>query len=81
MHVALTRAVIDDERKYWRTIIESLQAAGVTISRIAQELGVEERQVWRWKSGERIPRGTTALGLHQMHLKQSCAPSGADRGA
>lgn len=41
----------------------------ITVAEIAEYLDVEDRQVWRWKAGERIPRGTIAIRLHALHVK------------
>lgn len=56
------------EKAHWRCVIEALQGV-MTIAAIAEAMNVQERQVWRWKAGERIPRGTIAVRLHEFHMK------------
>jgi hypothetical protein len=57
-----------EEEKFWRCIIENLQEV-ITVAAIAEAVGVEDRQVWRWKAGERVPRGMQALDLNALHVK------------
>ena len=56
------------EEQFWRGLIADLQSWGVTLEKIAEELGVSERQVSNWKSGQR-PKGLCALNLHAFHGK------------
>lgn len=58
-----------EEQKYWSGLIDELQAMGVTLERIAEALGVNDRQVSRWKAGTR-PTGWTALKLVRFHMEQ-----------
>lgn len=59
---------MSEENQYWRCVIEALQGV-MTIAKLAEEVGVDDRQVWRWKAGERIPRGLFAIKLHALHVK------------
>jgi transposase-like protein len=56
------------EHGYWRCVVEALQEV-ITVCEIAKRLDVDERQVWRWKSGERVPRGLYAVRLHLLHVE------------
>jgi hypothetical protein len=60
------------EKQYWRGLIEDLQEH-LTIAEIAEKLEVGDRQVWRWKSGDR-PGGLTALNLYLLH-REVCKPA------
>ena len=56
-----------EEKQYWLTLIQDLQKHGLTLARIADAVGVSERQVAAYKAGER-PRGTKAIDLYKLHL-------------
>lgn len=58
----------EDEARYWRCLIEALQGV-MTIAQIAEAIEAEDRQVWRFKAGERVPRGIQAVRLHLLHVK------------
>ncbi|MDZ4346076.1 MAG: helix-turn-helix transcriptional regulator [Candidatus Binatia bacterium] len=55
-----------EEREYWARLIQELQNIGIGLERIAEALGVSERQVSNWKSGQR-PTGMTAVRLIEFH--------------
>lgn len=57
----------EEEKEYWLKLIRELQGVGYTIARISDEVGVSERQVASYKTGER-PKGMTAIKLHNLHL-------------
>lgn len=57
----------DDDTK-WAGMVADLQAWGVTLEMIAEELGVSDRQVSNWKAGQR-PTGMTAVKLYLLHGK------------
>lgn len=59
---------MNEEQEYWRCVITALQSV-ITVAKIAERLEVEDRQVWRWKSGERIPRGILAVRLNALHVE------------
>lgn len=59
---------MSEEQQYWRGLIADLQGWGVTIEKIAEHLGVSDRQVSNWKAGQR-PTGLLALNLHAFHMK------------
>jgi hypothetical protein len=59
---------VSDEHKYWRCVIEALQEV-MTIAQIAEAIGVQDRQVWRWKAGDR-PTGLNAINLYLLHVKR-----------
>lgn len=59
----------EEEQLYWKGVIEELQAWKITLEMIAEELGVSDRQVSNWKSGQR-PTGMMALRLHEFHMKR-----------
>lgn len=61
---------------YWSNIIAELQASGLTLERIAEEMGVSVRQVSNWKSGSE-PKGMTAVSLHLFHMKHRTAIHGS----
>lgn len=54
------------EQEYWKTLIQFLQDNNYPISRIAEYMGVSERQVSNWKSGQR-PVGMQAVKLHYFY--------------
>lgn len=62
---------MSDEQQYWRGLVEDLQGV-MTIAQIADEVGVQERQVWRWKTGDR-PKGMAAIRVYLLHVKR-CPP-------
>lgn len=59
---------MSEEGQYWRRLIEELQASGFTLERIAEAIGVSDRQVSNWKNGDR-PKGLNALNLYSFHVK------------
>ena len=58
-----------EEQEYWRRLIAELQKV-MTIAAIAEAAGVEDRQVWRWKAGERVPRGLQAIVVYKLHVER-----------
>lgn len=58
----------ESEQAYWRCVINALQGV-MTIAAIAEEVGADDRQVWRWKAGERKPAGIKAIKLYMLHMK------------
>ena len=60
----------EEEQKYWKCVIQALQDVGVTVAVIAETIGVEDRQVWRWKKGDDRPVGLNALNLYLLHVKR-----------
>ena len=56
------------EEEHWRRLIQELQGWGVTLERIAEHLGVSDRQVSNWKDGQR-PTGLVAVNLTMFHEK------------
>lgn len=60
---------MSDEQTKWLEIVNDLQAWGVTLEMIAEELGVSDRQVSNWKTGDR-PKGMTAVRLYLLHGKR-----------
>ena len=63
------------EPSYWTRIIAELQASGIRLERIAEEMGVSVRQVSNWKAGSE-PKGLTAVNLHLFHVKHRTALHG-----
>ena len=59
---------MSDEQQYWRRLIEELQGV-MTIDEIAEAVGVENRQVYHWKAGERRPMGMKAIAVYLLHAK------------
>ena len=59
----------EQEQAYWRCVIEALQEV-MTIAQIAEEIEVNDRQVWRWKSGEDRPTGMKAIHLYRLHVER-----------
>lgn len=59
---------MSEEQQYWRKLIEELQSWGVTLEKIAAHLGVSDRQVSYWKTGQR-PTGLHAVNLRAFHGK------------
>jgi DNA-binding transcriptional MerR regulator len=55
------------DQKYWRCVIQALQDAGMTIAKISEAIEAEDRDLWRWKAGERVPRGITAIKLCKLY--------------
>lgn len=41
----------------------------LTGAQIANEVGVDQREVWRWKAGERRPMGMLAVKVYLLHLR------------
>lgn len=60
---------MSEEQQYWARLIQELQNVGVTLERIAEHLGVSDRQVSNWKSGQR-PVGLIAVRLVTFHMEQ-----------
>ncbi|MDP2619287.1 MAG: hypothetical protein Q8P46_03795 [Hyphomicrobiales bacterium] len=58
----------EQEKCYWRCLIVELQRV-MTIAEIAEEVGVNDRQVWRWKEGGR-PKGMNAIRVYLLHVKR-----------
>lgn len=58
----------EQEKQYWKEMIEDLQRWGITLEKIAEHLGVTDRTVSNWKAGQR-PTGLLALNLHAFHMK------------
>lgn len=61
----------EKEAEYFRQLVTDLQLVGVTGSAIGEFCGVQERQVFNWKNGDR-PRGMTAVKLFLLHSKHCC---------
>jgi hypothetical protein len=61
-----------EEQEYWCGIVKELQDVPVTVAEIAEHCGVNDRQVWRWKDGDR-PMGFAAVRLYLLHVKR-CPP-------
>lgn len=40
-----------------------------TVSYIAEEIGVSDRQVCNWQAGADVPKGMNAVRLHAFHAK------------
>lgn len=59
---------MSEEQEHWRRLIDELQGWGVTIEKIADHLGVSDRQVSNWKTGQR-PTGLLAVKLTEFHDK------------
>lgn len=57
---------MSEEQQYWARLIQELQNIGITLEKIAEELGVSDRQVSYWKSGQR-PTGLIAIKLVRLH--------------
>ena len=57
----------DQDKKYFRCIIQALQDSGYHVRKIAEELGEDERDIRRWKAGERIPLGSRAIRLCKLY--------------
>ena len=66
---------MSEEQQYWRRLIEELQEVGVTLERIAESIGVSDRQVSNWKGGDR-PKGLHALNLYMLHVKHRTGVQG-----
>lgn len=58
-----------EEKAYWKGLVEDLNQI-MTIADIAEAVLVEDRQVWRWKAGERRPMGMTAVRVYLLHVKR-----------
>ena len=69
MHKVRPCVVQVSDKAYWRCVIEALQEQ-MTIAQIADHMQVDDRQVWRWKSGEREPKGTQAIKLYLLHAER-----------
>lgn len=61
---------MSEEHGKWKRMVEELQALPMPIAAIAEEVGAEDRQVWRWKAGEDIPKGMKAVKLYLLHVKR-----------
>lgn len=59
----------EEEQRYWLKVLQELQGAGLGIAEIAAAIGVSDRQVLYYKTGER-PRGMKAVLLHNLHLRR-----------
>lgn len=60
----------EEEKEYWKRLVNDLQDV-MTIAEIADSLGIEDdRQVWRWKAGERRPMGIMAVRVYTLHVKR-----------
>ncbi len=57
-----------EQDKFMRMVCELQEI--MTVEAIAIELGVEPRQVWRWKSGADRPSGINAINLYLFHMKR-----------
>lgn len=58
------------EQERWRVIVRDLQAK-FTLAQIATEVGVTERQVANWRTGDR-PKGLVAVRLYLFHWRRCC---------
>lgn len=58
-----------EDREYWSCVIAALQEV-MTIAAIAEEVGANDRQVWRWKAGQDKPMGLKAIRLYRLHVKR-----------
>lgn len=58
----------EQERHYWRCLLSELQSV-MTMAEIAEALGVSDRIVWRWKTGDR-PTGMNAVRVYLLHVKR-----------
>ena len=52
----------------FRAMIQDLQDLGITLAMIAEHIGVSERQVSNWKTGDR-PLGESAINLYLFHME------------
>lgn len=59
----------DEEKEHWKRIVNELQDV-MTVLEIADALDVDEREVWRWKAGERRPMGLKAVSVYLLHVKR-----------
>ena len=66
---------MSEEQQHWQRMICELQAAGMTLERIAEEIGVSDRQVSNWKTGDR-PKGMNAVRLYLLHMKHRTVVQG-----
>jgi hypothetical protein len=61
---------VSEEQEHWRRVISELRGPKdcprMTVAAIAEAVGVEPRQVWRWMDGDR-PLGLNAVKLHELH--------------
>ena len=64
----MTEIKKEDEQSYWANLVRELQGFGLTLERIAEEIGVSDRQVSNWTAGDR-PKGLHALNLYLLHGK------------
>lgn len=70
----------EEEKAYWKRLVNELQEV-MTIADIAKEICVEDREVWRWKSGERRPMGIKAVKVYLLHVKRDRSSSAASSSA
>jgi predicted transcriptional regulator len=61
-----------EEEMNFGLMVAELQKLGVTLERIADELGISDRQVSNIKAGDR-PKGETAVKLYLFHMKHRTA--------
>lgn len=69
----------EEDQKYWFCIIKALQDTGWPVWRIAETIGADDRDVRRWKAGERVPRGIIAIKLcklYEEHCPERQCPIG-----
>lgn len=59
----------EEEKTLWQTRVRELQAV-MTIAQIAEFVGVDDREVFRWKAGERRPMGMKAVRVYVLHVKR-----------
>ena len=59
----------EEELAHWMQLLADLQAV-MTIADIADVIGVDDREVWRWKAGERRPMGLNAVRVYTLHVKR-----------
>lgn len=60
---------INEEKAYWSRLLHDLQEV-MTVAEIADAVYSDERQVWRWKAGERRPKGMAAVYVYLLHVKR-----------
>lgn len=68
---------MNEELERWQRIVVELNQL-FTLSYIAKEIGVTERQVSNWKAGEDRPMGFNAVRLYLFHAKHG-TPVPVDR--
>lgn len=57
-----------EEKAQWVKIMGELRER-FTVSYIAEEIGVSDRQVCNWQAGADVPKGMNAVRLHAFHAK------------